>query len=214
MEPTDTYRDIYRQGISLKRRKWIVQPDWVPPSIGGMEKAGDLLEKHFLPRMWSLLADFHQQLQTGTYFVKGPNWMEPPITARNLDKRTETAVLLTAGAGDVVVKEFVMPDRWVGCIRRLGHELTDAAFWGTVKWTIRINNNPVENYEEFLQQIGMFVDPGEIPIFPPLKSKDKIQWIANNPGPGNVSALARFWGFMFPAQLVTQDGSFREYETR
>jgi hypothetical protein len=122
-------------------------------------------------------------------------------------------VVLAAGSTDVVILTFTIPDRWVGSILRLGHELTDAAFFGTVLWTIRINDRPVENYQAFKQQIGRFQNPTEIPIFPPLKTGDVVEWVASNPGAGPVSAFARIWGFMFPAKMVTQDGSYRQYQT-
>ena len=214
VDPLDVYYDIYRQGVRLPRRKWIVQPEWQPAEISGMEKISQVIERHLLPRFWQLLADFHLQMQTGQYFIKKPNWLEPPRTARNLDIRTETPVVLGAGSTDVVILTFTIPDRWYGTILKLGHELTDATFWGTVTWTIRVANRPVENYQAFKQQIGMFVDPTAVPIFPELKTGDVVEWIASNPGGAPVSALARIWGFMFPAKMVTQDGTFRQYETK
>lgn len=211
MDPLETIYDAPEQGIRLPRRKWIVQPPWEPPSIPGMEGLQAFLERHFLPRQWQMFADQFIKLQQGQYFVKRPNWIEPPITARNLDIRTETAVALGAGSTNVVVLTFTIPDRWIGVIRRLGHELEDASFFGTVSWTIRINQRPVENYQAFLQQIGRFVNPTEIPFFTPLKTGDVVEWVASNPGAAPVGAFARFWGWMFPARVVSQDGSYDAY---
>jgi len=81
IDQLETYFDMNRQGVVLPRRKWIVAPTWAPPAIPGVEALQTMLEKHALPRSWQLLMDFWQKAQCGTYFVKSPDWLEPPLLA-------------------------------------------------------------------------------------------------------------------------------------
>jgi len=214
-DPIETYYNLFRQVPEPSRRKWIVSPDWQPCPIPGMEKFQEWFECHVLPRQWQILVDMWTKFQCGTYFVKRPNWIEPPITATNLDKRNETFVTIPATAsGDPTTQilHFVIPDRYVASMLKFGHELSDPAQFGTVRWQIRINNRPVENYADFRQQIGMYVDPTELPVPIRLKHQDVVEVLAGVTGAA-AGAIVRFMGFMFPARSVSDDGSFKQYHT-
>ncbi len=95
VDPLDTYFDQFRQGARIGRHKWIVSPDWAPCRVNGTEAIAEWFECHALPRFWQLLTDIWQKFQCGTYFIKSPNWIEPPITAVSIDCRNETAVPLS-----------------------------------------------------------------------------------------------------------------------
>jgi hypothetical protein len=220
-DPLETYFDILRMGARLPRRAWIVKPEWrpcnvaVPPGSGAdiaqkmVVALQEMLECHVLPRQWQMLMDLWIKLQCGTYFVKRPNWIEPPITARGIDARTEAAVAL--GLADTTILTFTVPDRFVGTLLGFGHDLTDAALWGTPFWNIRINNEPAINYQNFQQQIGTFVNPT---LFPnPIRLKHQDVVTVTGRSAVAASAFARLIGFMFPVRTITQDGSFGEYHT-
>ena len=214
MDPLDTYLDIVSQGTRLPQRKWIVQPQWNPPSISGLEQIQKFYEGHMLPREWQLLADLWTKFQCGTYFVKRPNWIEPPITAENIDLRNVVTIDSSLYLGFTIVLDFTCPDRYVGTIPRFGQGLSNPANWGFVNWIIQINGRPVRNYNLFTDQIGTTVDPTEVPVPFKLKGGDRFQVLAQPffPTP-QVNVFARAWGWIFPAKKVTQDGSFADYHT-
>lgn len=207
----ETYFDIMSQGVNLPRRKWIVKPEWTPPDVPGLNGIQKFFEAHAIPRLWQLLADFFVKAQEGLYFVKNPNWIEPPITARPLDLRNETAVVV--GAANTNIVTFTMPDRYIGSCLAFGHGLTVPAEFGTVIWNIFVNNRPVETYAEFRQQIGTYVDPTPFPSPIKLKGRDIVRVTARTAG-GATSAFVRMPSFIFPAKRVTQDGSYKDYRTQ
>lgn len=161
LEPQERIHDILRQGVSLPRRKWVVSPEWTPPSVEGSEGLQRVIEGHFLPRQWQMLMDLLQKMGQFPLCVKRPNWIDPPISGIPIDLRTEAPVLIPAGAPGAVVNilTFTVPDRCVGVLRAFGHEIVNALQWGQVNWNITINEKPVYLYNGFRQQTGMFVDP-------------------------------------------------------
>jgi len=210
-DPLETYFDILRQGVSLPRNRWIVPPEWCPPSIPGVEALQRFYEDHQLPRQWQLLMDLWQKFQCGTFYVKRPDWIEAPVTARIIDLRNETAHLVTPV--DTLVVSFTVPDRFYGTLQGFGHVLTNPASWGFVVWNIRVNNEPIPAFQDFLQQIGdtkaptLWTSPFRVT---PLQV---VTVTARNPAGPATSAFVRLTGFQFPAKVVTQDGSFAEYHT-
>jgi len=225
VDPVETYFDILRQGVRMPKNKWIVAPTWDPQCIPGMQPAQDLIDCHLMPRIWQVLVDLWTKLQCGTYFVKNPNWIEPPVTAIGIDLRTEAAVTVAEsasyGTADVAagvdcthLAGFAVPDRHVASILCFGHELADATFWGITEWEILINGKPARNYFNFRQQIGRFINPTcfSMPIL--LKWGDTFSVLARNPvGGGTVGALVRITGFMYPVKALSQDGTFQQYHT-
>src|SRR3990167_4715890 len=211
VDPTERYFDISRGQVQLKRRGWIVQPEWTPPAIPGIEAIQRLLEEHSLPRQWQMFQDLFVMLQRGRYLIKSPNWTEPPITAEMEDLASEDAIVV--GATNTTVITYTVPDRCVAAFRSFGHMLTVAAEWGTVIWNIFVNERPVRTYQEFKQQRGMFPAPTPFPKPITLKGRDVIKVTARTSGAA-VSAFARLAGFVIPVETVTQDGSYKDWNSR
>lgn len=208
---TERYFDIARGQIQLKRRGWIVQPEWTPPAIPGIEGIQRLLEEHSLPRQWQMFQDLFVMLQRGRYLIKSPNWIEPPITAEMEDLATSTAVAV--GATDTDILSYTVPDRCIAAFRGLGHQLSVAAEWDNVIWNIKVNNRPIRTYFDFRQQRGMFVSPTTFPKPITLKGRDAITFTARTSGAA-VNAHARLIGYVIPAETVTQDGSYKDWNSR
>ncbi len=221
-DPLERYFDMTRQGVSLSRKRWMVKPTYVPPKVPGMEGLQKVFEEHMIPRNWELLADLWTKLQCGTYFVKNPNWIEPPITALCLDVRTEDCVTVAGGTAGVVnqlVLSFTIPDRHVGTLVAFGHALQNAVNFGQVTWHILINSTEVRCYGAtlnstgFKQQIGTFVNPTKFPNPIRIKYKDVIEVRIDVPAGVTACAFVRWMGWMWPVTKLTQDGSFGEYHT-
>ena len=147
VDPMERYFRIIRGQVSLPRRGWIVNPEWTPPRIDGMEVIQKFFEEHQTPRGWQMLEDFYVLLQRGRFFVKSPNWIEPPITAEMQDLVNETAVAL--GATNTTVITYTVPDRCIASFKSFGHVLDVSSEWGTVLWTILVNQRPVRTYFDF-----------------------------------------------------------------
>ena len=210
-DPMERYFNIIRGQVSLPRRGWIVRPQWSPPNVPGMEAFQEIFEKHELPRKWQLLEDFYILLQRGRFMVKSPNWVEPPITAEMNDVANSTAVAV--GATDTTIITYTVPDRCVAAFRSFGHQLTVAAEWDNVIWSIKVNSRPVRTYHDFRQQRGMYPAPTPFPKPITLKGKDVIAVTARTSGAA-VNAYARMPGFVIPAETVTQDGSYKDWNSR
>ena len=211
VDPMERYFRILRGQIQLPRRGWIVTPKWEPPVVEGMEKFQKIYEEHELPRNWQLAEDFFLLLQRGRFMVKAPNWIEPPITAEMEDLVNETAVVV--GASDTTVVTYTVPDRCLASFTSFGHLLTGGAEWGNVIWNIFINTRPVRTYKDFTWQRGSVAVPTKFPKPITLKGRDIIRVTARTSGAA-VSAIARMSGFVIAAETVTQDGSYRDWNSR
>lgn len=221
-DPLEKYYDMVRQGVNLTRKKWMVKPSWSPPRVPGMEGLQKVFEDHMLPRNWELLVDLWTKLQCGTYFVKRPNWLEPPITAICIDERTEDCVVVaggTAGSGDVPLVTFEVPDRHIGTIVAFGNALQNPANFGQIIWRIKINKKEVRCYGTkrtgggFKLQLGTLTNPTRFPNPIRLKYKDLVEVTAAAPAGVTACAFTRITGWYWPATKLTQDGSFGEYHT-
>jgi hypothetical protein len=211
VDPMERYFRIIRGQVQLPRRGWIVDPKWVPPVIQGLEPVQRLIDEHTIPRQWQLMEDLFVLLQRGRFMVKRPNWIEPPITAEMEDLANETAIVVGATATTIV--EYTVPDRCVASFLSFGHMLTVGAEWGTVIWNIIVNKKAVRTYQNFTQQRGTCQSPTPFPTPIRLKGRDVIQVTAQTAG-GAVSAFARMPGFVIPAETVTQDGSYKDWNSR
>ena len=211
VDPTERLFDIARGQVMLKRRGWIVQPEWTPPEIPGIEAIQRLLEEHSLPRQWQMFQDLFVMLQRGRYLVKSPNWLEPPITAEMEDLVSETAVAV--GATDTTIVTYTVPDRCVTSFRAFGHMLSVSAEWGTVIWNILVNQRPVRTYMNFLQQRGIVAAPTPFPKPITLKGRDVITVTARTAGAA-TNATVRLSGYTIAAETVTQDGSYKDWNSR
>lgn len=211
VDPMERYFRIIRGQVQLPRRGWIVNPKWTPPVVPGMESFQKIYEEHELPRNWQLAEDFFLLLQRGRFMVKAPNWIEPPITAEMEDLVNETAVVV--GTTDTDVITYTVPDRCVASFRSFGQMLTVATEWGTVIWNIFVNKVPIRTYKDFTQQRGSVPSPTLFPKPITLKGRDVIRVTARTGGLA-VSAFARLSGFVIAAETVTQDGSYRDWNSR
>lgn len=210
LDPMDRYFRIIRGQTQLPRRGWIVTPKWTPPVVPGMEAFQKIFEEHELPRKWQLIEDFFTLLQRGRFMVKAPNWIEPPITAEMEDLVSEDAVAVQTA--DTTIITYTVPDRCVCSFRAFGHMLDDSAEWGNVIWNIFVNNRPIRTYQDFKQQRGNLMMPTFFPKPITLKGRDIIKVTARNNDP--VNALARLQGFVIAAETVTQDGSYKDWNSR
>lgn len=211
VDPMERYFNIIRGQVQLKRREWIVAPKWSPPKIEGMEAIQSFLENHSLPRQWQMMEDLFTLFLRGRFMVKSPNWLEPPITAEMEDLVSETAIVV--GAADTTVITYTVPDRCVTSFRAFGHMLTVSAEWGTVVWNIFVNNRPVRTFQDFKQQRGIVAAPTPFAKPVTLKGNDVIKVTARTAGAA-TSATARLSGYTVPAETVTQDGSYKDWNSR
>lgn len=210
VDPMERYFRILRGQVQLPRRAWIVSPEWVPPVVQGMESFQKIFEEHEIPRRWQMIEDFFVLLQRARFMVKSPNWLEPPITAEMEDLVSETAVAVQAA--DTTIITYTVPDRCVTSFLKFGHMLDDSSKWGTVVWNIFVNNRPVRTYQDFKQQRGIVAAPTPFPKPITLKGRDIIKVTARNAAA--VNATARLSGYTIAAETVTQDGSYKDWNSR
>ena len=205
-------REIIHGWEHLGRRGWIVKPDFVPPQIHGMEAQQEMLERHSIPRLWQLLADFYELQKRGVQRVQNPSWLVAPITSESEDLRSAAPVALSNGTPTTIL-EYRVPDRHLASFLSFGHELSKESQWGLVSWTIKVNGRQVRTYKDFTLQIGNFINP--TPFSRPIILRGKDHLIVEATGTATaVDAYARMPGFVFAATAVTQDGSFRDWNVR
>jgi hypothetical protein len=205
-------RQTLKQWEHLGRRPYIVSPRWIPKEISGMAPQQELIDYHLVPRLWQLLADFPEILKRHTLRVQQPGWLEAPATSEPEDICSEDPVALSNGT-PVTVISYEVPDRHVASFRWFGQLLDVAAQWGTVEWTIKVNDRPVRSYQNFKQQRGVFAYPTRLAAPIKLKSKDTLIVEATG-GATAVNALARIQGWVMAATSVTQDGTYKDWNAR
>jgi len=211
VDPMERYFRIIRGQVQLPKRGWIVSPQWAPPQVPGMEAFQKVFENHELPRRWQMLEDLFILLQRGRFMVKSPNWLEPPITAEMTDIVSETAVAV--GAADTTIVTYTVPDRCVTSFLSFGHALSVVAEWGNVIWTIIVNNRPIRTYHDFRLQRGIIAAPTPFPKPITLKGRDVLTVVARTAGAA-TNAYARISGYTIAAETVTQDGSYKDWNSR
>ncbi len=211
VDPMERYFKIIRGQVQLPQRGWIVNPKWSPVPLPGLEQQQSLLDDHLLPRQWLMLEDLFIRLQRGRFMVKSPNWTEPPITAEMEDLVSEDLVVV--GATDTTIVTYTVQDRCVAAFQAFGHQLSVANEWGTVVWNIFVNERPVRTYKDFKQQRGQVVAPTPFPKPITLKGRDVFKVTARTGGAA-VSAIARVAGYVIAAETVTQDGSYRDWNSK
>ncbi len=225
VNPIETYWDTLRQGISWPRRKWTVKPDFkpcqvkVPPGPGAdvaqrtIDAMQEMFECQVLPRNWQLLADFFMKLTQQTFMTKGPNWHEAPITGVPADIRNDTGVSIP-GTTPVTVASLAIPDRHVGAVVGFGNGLCTFNDWNRVLWTVQIDKKPVFGYRDFRIGIGEYDKPSMLPKPWTLRGNQLFEVTARLSAAGAAAeAWARAPGFIFPVRTVTQDGSYKDFQT-
>lgn len=205
-------RQNLEQWEHLGRRPYIVSPKWIPRPIEGMGPAQLLLDQHLVPRLWQLLADFPHLLKKHVLRVQQPGWLYPPASSEAEDICSETPVALANGTPETIIS-YTVPDRHVASFKWFGHMLDVSTEWGTVIWSIKVNDRPIRTYFEFLQQRGNFMNPTRLANVIKLKSKDTIIVEATG-GPNAVTAIARLQGWVMAATSVTQDGTYNDWNVR
>lgn len=211
VDPMERYFRIVRGQVQLPQRGWIVTPKWTVPPIPGAEVQQQLIEGHLLPRQWQMMEDLYVLLQRARFMVKSPNWLEPPITAEMEDLVSETPIAVAAA--DTTIITYTVPDRCVASFGSFGHMLDLSAQWGTVVWNIYVNEAPVRTFKDFLQQRGIVAAPTPFGKPITLRGRDIIKVTARTAGAA-VNATARLKGFVIAAETVTQDGSYRDWNSR
>jgi hypothetical protein len=228
-DPLETYFDTIQQGVALPRRRWIVKPDFepcavkVPPGPGAeiaqkiVDAQQQMLECHTLPRLWQTLMDLWIKLQCGTYFVKNPNWLEPPVTASPIEILANSGLGTTvdAAAGtDEIIATYVVPDRIVGSLLAFANNIDTPAQVGNIQWNITVNSEPKFGYAGFFGSLGAIDDPRPLASHIPLKHGDVVEVRARKVAAGpDVVAFTRLQGFSFVPPKISQTGDFAQYHT-
>lgn len=213
----ETYFDTTRFGLALPRRKWIVKPDFDGCRVKELDQSSPGLhnwfECHVIPRLWQLMMDGLVRAGCNTFFVKGPNWLEPPVTASPVDQVSETAVAVSGIIYRDVVT-YTVPDRHVATILRFGHGLDDPTQWVNLQWAIRVSGKPIFNYFNFVQQRGTVVDPTPLASMIIVPGGKTIAVSARRAAAGAaINVYARLMGFSIPLHNVDQTGAFSQFHT-
>ena len=170
-----------------------------------------------------------EKLTCGTWFVKRPLWMEPPITAVCFDESTTAAgATIPAGAPGLFRTLFThtVPDRFIAVVAGLGNMLENEAAFVGVEWRIRINDKPVgfQSFSNppdpfpatpgtFRSQLG---DPSNPTILPcPIIAKygDVLTIEARSLDGAAHTTFFRWFGWEFPFRGSSNDGSYSEFHT-
>jgi hypothetical protein len=210
LDPLDRYFDIINNPAVLPRRPWNVKPDREKVSIPGMDGFQALLEKIWEPDQWQMLVDFLKLLKSDVLFTKKPNWLEPPITATQNELISETPVAILAAATDIL--KYTVPDRCVAVVTAFGNALDNPVLWGTVVWNVLVNNKPVKNWQDFLLQRGMIYNPTKLTL--PFVLPPNAVFEVTAKSVSAVNGFARCSGYVFPLKFFTQDGTYRDYQTK
>ena len=216
-DPIETYFDTTRFGMQLPRRKWIVKPEFDGCIVPELDRILPGLHKwfecHVLPRFWQLLTDATIRAQCGTYFAKGPNWLEPPPSATSIDEVSEVMVPVSQSVDRTIVS-YVVPDRHVATILRFGHDLEDATQWDNLLWSLKVSGRQVFGYQDFIQQRGIMVDPTPLASMIIVPHKQTVEVACRRAVAGAaINVFARMMGFAIPLHNVDQTGALSQWHT-
>ena len=160
-----------------------------------------------------------QQLNRHQQFVKNPNWIEPPPTARPTDVFTQKGVTVPVidPADDLLtpILTFEVPDRTILVIHKIGHELSDPSQFGNVRWSIQVDEAPVPSYGNFCPQLGRFTEPTPLasPIIVRPASVVEVRAGIIAAPPAGIDCFFRWQGYTYPLNRFTDDGTFGKFET-
>lgn len=209
-DPYEKYWDIIREGKTFPGRAPVWDPEPLPP----------LDEK---------IARLKKALVCGTYFVKRPNWLEPPITARNVECSNETFTEVTvAGVGVIggpvaclgfnsnftILCQLQVPDRFLTILTAFGRAFQDPLSEGNVEFGFFLNGDRVPGFESFRMPRGELSCPCPFPMTLPLKWQDDF-CVAARPLDGQSHFVAvRLVGYQFPVHTTSGEGApFPEFHT-
>lgn len=210
LDPTDRYFDIIPNPATLPRRPWIAKPKHTPLPIPGMEAWQQFLRQDIQPDQWTMLIDFLEVLKSDPLFFKRPNWMEAPITGVENELVTEAPVALNATATTLL--NYANPDRCIAVVTAFGHALDDPTQWGSVEWNILINQRPIKNWQNFVYQRGMLWNPTKLAM--PFVIPPNATFTVTGQNASAVNAFARCVSYVYPLKKFTQDGSYRDHQTK
>lgn len=222
------YWDINRRSVPMIPTTPVVGPTCppvrTPPSMQCPPPAGippgvwEFFRDHFFSAMHETLQTFKEDLKCGTFFVKNPSWIEPPISTIRLDRKTNynTPVALPpvgpAGAfTDVMV--IRVPDLTVGTIWSIAPNVCRADGLNSVQWEELINGAPITD--------GLYVgvktpfddaarDKEPVPVFLPPLSTFTLR--ARNLSLVQAQdAIVRITGQLLPVRDITTDGTFGQF---
>lgn len=86
----------------------------------------------------------------------------PPRGAFYLDHKVFP--VLPAASGDVIVFQYEVPTFRSGILRRLAVEPSDPAAMSAIRWSIRRNRTPVQDYQNVPAPIGTIGEPDEVVV--------------------------------------------------
>lgn len=162
-----------------------------------------------------------QYLSCNLYYVKNPNWVEPPISAHGIDISTNsTGIAIPAGAPGawVQILVYTVPDRFVGVIKGVGNALEDDAAFPNVEWQFRINDRPLSGFQTLGSaastlriQFGDAANPFTLAMPIVGKYRDVIELRARSIDGNAHTAYARWVGWSYPVRTITNDGSYTDY---
>ena len=210
-EPYQAYWDVIEKQKILSSPPPTLSPKLKIPEIPELKSFQKLLDEHFFPKLWSMLLEFKKELTCGLYFIKNPNWIEPPITSIPIDLFTNQEITLIAGGGFHTILSYTIPDRFIAVIQGIGQALESSSAFSVVAWNILINNRPYLTYNNFRIQLGTINSPTKFPKPIILKYGDTIELQARNFDVVNHNAWARLTGYAYSPKKLTADGSFEEF---
>jgi hypothetical protein len=227
-ERHQAYWDINRRSVPMPDTSPVVgpacPPTRTPPSMQCPEPEGmppgvwEFFKKYFFSAMHETLQTFKEDLKCGTFFVKNPSWIEPPISTIRLDRKTNlnTPVALPpvgpAGAFTDVLTIRV-PDLTVGTIWAIAPNVCRADGLNSVQWEELINGAPITD--------GLYVgakmpydnvtrDREPVPVFlPPLSTF--VLRARNLSLVQAQDAIVRVTGQLLPVKDISTDGTFQQF---
>lgn len=201
-----------------------VPPTATPPSMQAPMPVG------FPPEVWQFLRDrffgaLHETLQTfkedlkcGTYHVKNPSWIEPPVTAIRLDRKVNLnapVILPPVGpAGPFTdVLTIRVPDLTVGSIWAIAPNCCDSFGLLNVEWREVRNGAPITDGQYVYGKAPgdhLHRDTEPVPVFLPPNSTFILQ-ARNTALVGNADVMPRITGQLIAVRDISTDGLFQQF---
>lgn len=228
-ERHQAYWDITRPGVPMIATTPVAGPKVpatrTPPSMQAPPPAGfpapiwEWLRDRAFSALHEVLQTFKEDLKCGTFFVKNPSWIEPPMSTIRLDRKVNlnAPIMLPfvgpAGAFTDVLTIRV-PDLTVGTIWAISPSVCLAAGIETVEWRELLNGGPITDGQYVFNKAApdhLTRDTEPVPVFLPPNSTFILQ--ARNTavaGPA-IPAVPRITGQLLPVRDISTDGTFSQF---
>jgi len=171
-------------------------------------------EQHPLPAQlprecWDYFFNLLRQMLV---HVEKPTWIDPPARARPIDKYTKVCgqVIGPGATVSILSGTFTCPPANIGFVTRIGVSLGSETDWQTASFRLRKDGVDQEGYNDISIQIGSIDAPSRLAAPLALRRGDVVDLVCVNTGVANITAYGRIYGWFFPVQVETSDGSFRE----